>query len=248
MQNDNHIQSSSIVADIVRHDYRTAAVLQQYGIEYCCAGRFSLGDICDYKKIEFGEVAKALENATRRISIPSCLAFDNWETGFLIDYIINIHHAYLSKILPSTSEQLRELVNGHQKKYSYLNDLYSAFNELCREINAHIKHEEEIIFPYIKQIDRAFHSKESYASLLVRTLRKPVENLSQHQHNSINRILKTIRDLTSHYQIPGKACINHTVVFSVLKEIDEDLTLHMQLENDIVFPRAVSMEKNLLAR
>jgi regulator of cell morphogenesis and NO signaling len=110
----------------------------------------------------------------------------------------------------------------------------------------HLQHEEEIIFPYIRQIAHAYDNKESYAGLLVRTLRKPVENVMHHEHEAVHKILGNMRQLTNHYTPPQHACTNHKVTFLKLLEIDNDLTQHMYLENDILFPRAIEMEKKLL--
>lgn len=105
-----------------------------------------------------------------------------------------------------------------------------------------------MIFPYIRQISHAYESKESYASLLVRTLRKPVEDLMHDEHNSIGKTLTQLRELTNNYTAPENACTSHRLAYSLIKELDDDLVQHIYLENDILFPKAISMEKELLER
>jgi regulator of cell morphogenesis and NO signaling len=112
----------------------------------------------------------------------------------------------------------------------------------------HLLQEEEIIFPYITQIAHAYHNKESYAGLLVRTLRKPVEKIMHHEHELVSKSLAEMRRLTNEYILPVGACVQHKVTFSKLLEIDNDLLQHMHLENDILFPRAIAMEQELLQR
>ena len=111
----------------------------------------------------------------------------------------------------------------------------------------HLQHEEEIIFPYIRQINHAFQSRESYASLLVKVMRKPIEELMNREHEMVASSLFEIRRLTCDYTPPGNACTKHRVTFSRLKELDSDLVQHMHLENNILFPRAIEMEKYLLS-
>jgi regulator of cell morphogenesis and NO signaling len=82
----------------------------------------------------------------------------------------------------------------------------------------------------------------------VRTLRKPVENVMHHEHESVNRSLRLMRQLTDHYTLPEGACVSHKVILSKLLELDNDLLQHMHLENDILFPRAIAMEQELLDR
>jgi regulator of cell morphogenesis and NO signaling len=110
----------------------------------------------------------------------------------------------------------------------------------------HLQQEEEIIFPYIRQLTHAFQSSESYASLLVRTMRKPIEGLMNHEHKLVGGALHKMRALTGDYTPPVNACTNHKVIFSMLKELDNDLAQHIHLENNILFPRAIEMEKILL--
>ena len=240
------INPLSFVSDIVNSDYRTAEVFRKYGIEYCCAGKLPLQIICESKNLDFTEIVKELENVMQTICIPNTLPFERWSIDFLIDYIINIHHAYLKKDLPETGVQLEKFAADHQKNFPQLIELVQVFNELVTEMMPHLQHEEEIIFPYIRQIAHAYNNKESYANLLVRTLRKPVENIMQHEHETVHKILSQIRQLTNQYTPPQHACTNHKVTYLKLLEIDNDLARHMYLENSILFPRAIEMEKKLL--
>jgi regulator of cell morphogenesis and NO signaling len=112
----------------------------------------------------------------------------------------------------------------------------------------HLLQEEEVIFPYIRQIAHAYESRESYASLLVRTLRKPVEDIMHHEHKLLEKVLYQFRILTNGYTPPEASCTSHRLSFSLLRELDEDLVQHIYLENEILFPKAVLMEKELLQR
>ena len=106
--------------------------------------------------------------------------------------------------------------------------------------------EEETLFPYIRQIAHAYYYKESYASLLVRTLGKPVENVMKHEHEIVTKALYRLRELTNDYETPENACTSHKVTFFKLREIDNDFVQHLNLENNILFPKAIVMEKEFL--
>ena len=247
-QNIKKINPDWSVSEIVNADYRTAEIFRKYGIEFCCGGKWPLKTVCELKNLDINTVNSELERSIRTISLPSSLDFEGWNINFLTDYIINVHHSYLKKSLPSTKDQLARFVEGHQHKFPYLRDLLKIFTELSNEVLPHLEQEETIIFPYIRQISRAYHNKESYAALLVRTLRKPVENVMVHEEEFLNKFLPQIRQLTGHYTPPENACISHKVAFLKLLELDNDLVQHLYLENDILFPRAIAMEKELLER
>ena len=242
------IDQNLLVSEIVNIDYRAADVFRKYGIDFCCGGKWPLQVVCDTRNLDVSAIKKELEEAIRNIHLPTTLNFDQWDIDFLTDYIINVHHQYLRTALPETRDYLLHFMEDHQKNFPYLTDLLKVFTGLCNEMIPHLDEEETIIFPYIRQISHAYHSKESYAALLVRTLRKPVENVMHHEHESVNRSLRLMRQLTDRYTPPDGACVSHKVTLSKLLEIDNDLIQHLHLENDILFPRAIAMEKELLEK
>lgn len=240
------ITKESFVAEIVRQDYRTAKVFRRYAIDFCCGGKWALGIICEMKGLDFSMVKNDLEHSTRSIILSNSIRFDKWSVDFLTDYIINVHHHYLRDALPEIKHQLDHFAEHHIKKYPYLEEVQLQFNYLYEESIPHIAQEEEILFPYIRQIAHAYENKEPYASLLVRTLRKPVENVMQHEHDMVSKVLKKLRELTNNYSPPELACVSHHVTYSLLKELDNDMVQHLYLESQILFPKAIAMEKVLL--
>ncbi|PWT77582.1 MAG: hypothetical protein C5B59_03665 [Bacteroidetes bacterium] len=242
----NHIEKQSYIPDIVNRDYRTASVFRKYGIDFCCGAKLPLEAACNIRGIDADAVKDDLERVTQNLTVSNMLRFDKWGLGFLADYIVHIHHDYLRAILPEAMESLKSFTKGHQKKYGYLLELTDIFCSLANEMLVHIAQEEEVIFPYIKQIEHAYENRESYASLLVRTLSKPVEDMRTHEHEVIVRSLNRIRELTNNYESPANACTSHKVNLLTLEEIDNDLIQHLHLENNILFPKAIKMEQELL--
>lgn len=240
------IDDNSQVSDIVTRDYRTSAVFRKYGIEFCCAGRIPLKAACELNGIDKETIKQELNDAIRNIQIPNSLDFNSWDINFLIDYIRNIHHAYLTRHIPEIADLVERFADEHKKKYAWLPDLLRSFRELKKTILPHLEHEEQVIFPYIRQIAHAYRYREPYAALLVRTLRKPVEEMMDREHEEIASYLHRARLLTSNYAIPVNACVTHKVCFLKLRELDNDLVQHTHLENNILFPRAIEMEKELL--
>ena len=233
------------VSEIVRADYRTADVFKKNGINYCCGGKIPLIQTCAAQNIDYNKLLQELTSATKTVSLPNILQYGQWRIDFLIDYIINVHHEYVKQTIPSLEVNLFSFVNSHKKQYSALIDIQTTFLELAALINLHTRHEEEIIFPYIKQIANAYNRKESYGSLFVRTLRKPLSNL-EIEHSKIMNLLSQLRSLTNNYTFPNNACTNHRVVFQKLYEFDNDLVQHKHLENNILFPKAIELEQELL--
>ena len=240
------LDRDSYVSDLVKQDYRTAAVFRKFGIEFCCTARFPLSLVCENKGLELEDVLKELKAAIRPPQSVAHLPVEEWDVDFLTDYILHIHHKYLRERLPLIEEQLEKFVTEHEKKYPQLVELKERVKQMAAQIYPHMQQEEEVLFPYVRQIAHAYADNEPYAGLLVRTLRKPVETVMQHEHDVIMETLVRIRQLTGNYTPPDAACISHRVSFSLLNELDNDLTQHLYLEHSVLFPRAIAMEQSLL--
>lgn len=246
LQQLNRINKEEFVTEIVTKDYRAAVTFWKYGIDFCCGGRLPLEKACAARGLDAEIVRDNLEDTIRYISMYNALKFKEWDLDFLMDYIIRVHHDYLKTILPLLNISVQEFVERHQEKYTYLPELKSIFVKLVKEILPHLSQEEEVTFPYIRQMEYAYNNKEAYAGLLVRTLSKPVEEIIKHNHELMENYLNRIREITSNYAPPQNACTTHKVNYSMLRELDTDLLQHLHLENDILLPKATAIENELL--
>ena len=240
------ISQQTIVKDIVVQDYRTADVFKKYGINYCCGGQVSLEEACRQRKVDMAALQQELESATKNIMISNRLPFNHWRVDFLVDYITNIHHDFIKTFWPSLQGSLVSFVEGHQKKHPELQALIPVFQDLMDVVMKQVKYEEAVVFPYIKQIESMHRRKEIYGSLFVKTLRKPLNAIVNNEHGEINALVQKIRSSTHDYRFPAAACTNHQVIFHKLKELDNDLVQHKHLENNVLFPKAIAIEKELL--
>jgi regulator of cell morphogenesis and NO signaling len=238
---------NATITSIVASNHRAAQVFQKYGIEFCCGGNVAFNIACESRGLDPAIIELELQETCSRPYIPVAVQIESWDIDFLTAYIVNVHHQPLRQSLAAVLTFLERFVAGHEKKFPYLPELMLAFQELSAEVLIQFVHEEEIIFPYIKQIAHALNDRESYAGLLVRTLRKPVENIIRYEHKAVKRILERMRTLTDNYLIPSNACPNHRVTFLTLAEIDSDLMQQFHLEADILFPKALAIETELLA-
>src|SRR5688572_241104 len=144
------------VSDIVRGDYRTSDVFKKYGINYCCGGNLSLKQACLQRQVDLNSFVSELENATKNIQLSNYIDYNSWSIDFLVDYIINIHHSYLYKTLPPLHATILSFVDSHKKHHPEFIELLEVFENLSDLLLSHNRHEEEVIFPYIRQISNTF--------------------------------------------------------------------------------------------
>jgi regulator of cell morphogenesis and NO signaling len=65
----------------------------------------------------------------------------------------------------------------------------------------------------------------------------------EHEHEEVGRNLEKIRTLTNNYALPEDACASYKLFFKMLEEFESDLFIHIHLENNILFPKALKLEK-----
>jgi regulator of cell morphogenesis and NO signaling len=233
------------IREIVKMDYRTGDVFKKYQLGYCCTGNIPLTLACEARGIDFGLLSLELREATKNLMISNSLPFGEWGIDFLIDYISNVHHTYLYQVIPPLLTSLESFTVGHRDKYPELAGVSEIFTELAGVLMSHNRHEDEIIFPYIKQIDSAYRRKEAYGNLFVRTLRKPLD-IVEREHIRIQALLSSLRTATNHFTPPASACLNYEVHLKKLEELYNNLIQHKHLEHDLLFPKAIAIEQKLL--
>jgi len=240
------VDSSLKVSDIVRENYRTADVFKSLGINYCCGGDLSLQEACSRKGLNLQEVQAALQPAFGYTPLTGSIQFNNWRMDFLIDYIVNIHHAYLNTTLPVLTPSFITYVEGHTKKFPHLVKVLQVYKQLEEKLQQHNQVEETSIFPYLKQMINAYNRKETYGALFVKTMRKPLQRILEKEYQLVSDLLVQLRAAANNYHIPEGSCTNYGVYMNKLAELDNDLVLHKHLENNILFPKVMEMEKELL--
>jgi regulator of cell morphogenesis and NO signaling len=233
------------ISELVQQDYRMADVFKKHQLSFCCSREILLKSACEARKLDYELVVNELQDATRNIQVSNSLPFGEWKTDFLIDFISNIHHEYIYRVMPVLKNSLQSFALGHQKNYPEFTAVAQLFEKLSVILFLHNTHEDEIIFPYIKQIDTAYRRKEPYGNLFVRTLRKPLNNIER-EHVQILELLKGLKTMTQKFTIPEKACVSFGVLYKKLEEFYNNLMQHKYLEHKILFPKALAIEQNLL--
>lgn len=239
-----HIKNRKII-ELVLEDYRIADVLKANGINYCCAGTTTLRAACEMQSLDERRLMAELEQSTRDLNLSPDLAFEKWKPGFLLEFIIHVHHDYYRLKLPFLLDNLTSFIWAHSNKHPFLQELMDDFVQLTAAIQAHYKQQEEVIFPYIRQLDATLSGKETYGPLFVRMLRKPLRSTSDDDRR-IDILFGKIRTLSSNYQLPAKACPTHRIVYMKLLELDKNWQAHTWMEEKFLFPAAYEIENQLL--
>lgn len=231
------------VGEMVAENYRTADVFKRYGIDFCCGGKKPLSKVCEEKGIDRENLEIELSHIGYAEKIPS-QNFAQWEIDFLINYIINTHHAYINRSIPVMTQYIEKAANVHVHAYKETLTVHALWSEIVDEITSHMLKEEQVLFPFIKQLVSAnrHHSKLNPPSFA--TVKNPIY-MMEHEHNAVGKLVKEIQRITSNYSTPPEACNTYKVAYAKLNEFAEDLFMHIHLENNILFPRAIVLENKM---
>lgn len=228
------------VGEIVAADIRTAEVFKRLGIDFCCNGKRTLSDACLRADLPMQTVVDALHKlpAEERRSSEK---YDEWELGFLADYVLAVHHGYLYTNLPFIEELVLKVTAKHGDRYPTLRLVEQAFLALKADLLSHLQKEEIALFPIIKQLATTGHGQPTPAAGQPLSIKAPVDCM-EHEHEYAGALLFQLREFTNDYTPPADACNSHRLMLAKLAELEADLMQHIHLENNILFPKAIALE------
>jgi regulator of cell morphogenesis and NO signaling len=232
-------QSTTTIGDIVAADFRTAAVFERFGIDFCCGGRRSLDDACRSAAVD----RDALYRALAEVAAGGTPADDatRWPLPRLIDHIVSTHHGYVRQALPRIAAYLAKLESVHGARHPELTRIRASFEAMGGELQQHMIKEEHVLFPYIADLAERGETCGQMSSPFG-TVANPIR-MMEREHQDAAEELQTIRDLTDGYTAPADGCTTYSVCMSELAQFEQDLHRHVHLENNVLFPRALDLEQ-----
>lgn len=221
------------VGEIVSDDFRAAEIFINAGIDFCCGGNQTLEGACMAKKLEIKLFEQKLSDLD---NIPKSQTqnFKEWNLDFLCDYIQNTHHKVVEKLLPQLRAYTEKIANVHGGNHSELIDIADIFSKLNSELSVHLKKEEDVLFPAIKDFlnTKSENSKQIIISEITRM---------KGEHEAAGGGMDRINELSNNYKLPVDACNTYSVAYKLLREFEDDLHIHVHLENNILFPKALKL-------
>ena len=236
-------ESTETIGEIVAKDMRKAQVFKKYGIDFCCGGKKTVRQACAEQGIDAAQVERELRQPVQGITTGN-MNFDDWSVDFLADFIVNTHHQYVRKYLPEIMGYAAKVAQVHGTHHPELLKIKELFAQVNQELSQHLIDEESKLFPAIKELSKAKNSQTAYNNTAGETFNAMVATTEQ-EHDNVGRLLDQIRKLSHHYTIPEDACTSYKLLFTMLEEFENDLFIHIHLENNLLFPKALDIEKSL---
>ncbi|WP_147678267.1 iron-sulfur cluster repair di-iron protein [Algibacter pacificus] len=236
-----HKDTQKHIGQFVAEDFRTAAVFSKYKIDFCCNGNRSIEEACQKKGIDRNRLLDELE-AVLNTSTGQSIDYKSWPLDLLAEYIEKTHHRYVEEKIPVLRQFLDKLCRVHGEHHPELFKINELFTASAGELSAHLKKEELILFPFIKKMVKATLENGAVQAPHFGTVENPIAMMME-EHDTEGERFRQIAELTDNYTPPADACNTYRVTYAMLDEFEKDLHLHIHLENNILFPKAVKLEK-----
>lgn len=231
------------VREIAINNPAAVRVFENFGIDYCCGGRRSMLEACARANAPVDHVMRALDELDVNGTPPG----ETWTNSSLADlaaHVVRRHHRYVRDESPRIELLLQKVVNRHGEAHPELGAIQDTFVALSQELFAHMMKEERILFPFLEAMEAAARSGQPAPLGCFASVSLPIARMLA-DHDDAGALLAKMRDLSGGYRAPDGSCPSYRGLYQALEEFERDLHHHVHLENNILFPRAVEMERSL---
>lgn len=240
-----NINNESIIGKIVAENYKTASVFKKYQIDFCCSGNRTISDATKKKNLNEEQLIEELQDAVSTKSGGE-IDFKGFPLDLLADYIEKTHHRYVDAKINEITPYLNKIVIVHGKNHPELIEIEELFKESAQDLSAHLRKEELMLFPYIRQLVKAELNNGRRPETKLGNVTDYI-SLMEDDHSAEGERFRSISELTQNYNPPQDACNTYRVTFNLLQEFEDDLHRHIHLENNILFPKAIALTETLEA-
>lgn len=239
---------NTTISDAIKAYSGIEKILKKYDLDVCTNVDSTLNELMDQnfappleKERFLSEILDAQLKKEKKD-----IVYDHLELDELANHIEQKHHKYIEEKIPIIKQHLERIVSVHGNRHPELRDIQSIFNEASGELAMHLKKEELILFPFIRKMviakrDRQIIDKPGFDSIEI-----PIGRMHS-EHNDETESFRQIRELSNHYTVPKDGCGTYAIAFSMLREFEEDLLVHIEKENQNLFKRSIVLEKELKA-
>ena len=237
------VMTEKTVREIALEFPGSTRVFEKLGIDYCCGGSQPLEQACQAAKVPLEQVVDSLEMAN--LAEHASVEDRDWQAeplSELIAHIQNTHHKYVREEIARLGPLADKVLAAHGSRHPELTAIRSTFGELSRELTTHLLKEETILFPYIVRMEESAIQREPVLPPPFGSVGNPVA-MMMHEHDVAGNALRDLRRTSSGYTTPPDACVSYRTLYGALAEFEQDLHRHIHLENNILFPRAIEMER-----
>ncbi|CAN5319997.1 iron-sulfur cluster repair di-iron protein [soil metagenome] len=231
------------IEELVGENYIYASVLYYFGIKFYDYSEKTLEEVCKEKGLNIKNVLSNLESVSTMVSDKkvSLIAFP---VDLVIEYLKHSHYIFIKQKLPYIARLIENLPVKKAEHFLLVEDLKLVFPLFVEDFIHHVYEEEDSLFSYIlmlyKALDNEYHPSRLYYEMERHSLQQYATEHACHDDE-----MKGIRTITKDYTLETNANLHLKVIFAELQSFEENLINHARIENDILFPKAMALERGI---
>ncbi len=232
------IAPETTLAELVIARPELASPLDALGLDYCCGGQRSLVVAVEEAGLDLDAITTQLhETPAPAASSPEAA----WEgIDGLVDHLEATHHAYLHQTLPRLVELADKVAGVHGSNHPELVTVAALVHEIRDDLEPHMRKEEQVLFPMIRELAAASTSPEFHCG----TLANPIMAMLG-EHDAVGDLLERLRAASDGYVVPNDGCGSYHALYAGLAELEADTHLHVHKENNMLFPEVLQIEREI---
>ncbi len=230
------------IDEIVDMNYIHASILYYFGIEFYNYSEQTLEQACVNKGLDVATVVNKLESPR---SCEESVAIEDFPIELVIEYLKHTHFLFIKQKMPYLSTLISELKVLKGSYNSLAKDLKFVFPLFVEDFIHHIYQEEDTLFNYIHDL-LAYQKGKANVSKLYFEMEKNGLTRFASEHEEHDDEMAGIRQITNNYSIQEYTPLHIKVIFSELKTLEKELIIHANVENDILFPKALMLEREII--
>lgn len=236
-----NINTHKRITELVDENYAYASVLYYFGIKFYDYDEKTLEQACQERGLNVRQVIQNLE-AVYEQNDDEPVALSSLPVDIVIAYLKHTHFIFIKERLPYLSKLIHHLPK-HQHQ-DVVADLQFVFPLFVEDLIHHIYQEEDEFFSYVLALQEAAHTTHPSSYLYYGMEKLSIQEFAMH-HDMDDDEMEGIRQITNDYVTEGIESLHLRVIYAELQKFERELGVHASVENEILFPKALMLEKKV---
>jgi regulator of cell morphogenesis and NO signaling len=231
------------ITELVGENYVYASVLYYFGIKFYDYSEKTLFQVCQEKGLDVDKVIVSLESVNTK-GEEHDIALYAFPIDLIIEYLKHTHYIFIKQKLPYIAGLIQNLKVSNSQYHSVEADLKFVFPIFVEDFIHHIYEEEDTLFTYLMQLYEASQKKTGLGGLFYQMEKYSIQRFAV-EHDVHDDEMEGIRKITDNYSLSKGFDLHLNVLYSELKNFEQMLITHAKVENEILFPKGLMLEKEV---
>jgi len=236
------IHENMKMAEVVLHDHTLVPIINRFGV-HLGFGDQSIAEVCSRHHLNTDFFVTIL-NAFHDPDYFPQERLRNFPAALLIDYLQKAHRYFLKDKLPEISDLIQEMIRSYPLEHSVSELISGFFSGYASELKKHISREEEKVYPYVLQLEKALEENRFDEHLYRQVREYPIAEYEA-EHENVEEKLLDMKNILIKYLPEPQDDRPGYLVLRELFALEKELNEHARIEDLILVPKVKALEERL---